>query len=156
MAPLKRYWALLVIPLVLCVGIFLLFYRMSSKDTKALDSFSAAYKNYDQAISDFSKSIFAGTPTSDDIEQKAEEAQAELSTKASARISSLTKNDGELMPVMLEIADLSRKELDTVAAYKSAVADQSGDISRLANELSDVANKRQEGYAHFLELAGLK
>ncbi len=156
MDTLKKYWSLLFIPLILCAGIFFFFYRMGSNDTKALADFSAAYKNYDQAISAFSKSIFAAAPVSDDVVQKADEAQAALKTKASARISSLTKNDGELMQVMLQIADLSGKELNAAAEYKNAVGDQSGDISRLANELSDLTNQRQAAYAHFLELAGLK
>ncbi len=153
---LKKYRVLLVIPLILLAGIFFFFYRMGSNDAKVLADFSAAYKNYDQAISALSKSIFAAAPASDDVEQQANKAQVELKTKASARISSLTKNDGELMRVMLEIADLSRKELDTAVEYKNAVGDQSADINQLASELSDLTSKRQSDYARFLELAGLR
>ncbi len=153
---LKKYKALLVIPLILLAGIFFFFYRMGNNDAQALAGFSTAYQKYDQAISDFSKSIFAGTTTSNDLEQKANEAQVELKTKASARISSLTKNDGELMPVMLQIADLSGKELAAATEYKNAVGDQSADMSQLASEFADLTNQRQAAYAHFLELAGLK
>ncbi len=153
---LKKYKALLVIPLILLAGVFFFFYRMGNNDAQALAGFSAVYEKYDKAISDFSKSIFAGTPTSNDLEQKANEAQTELKTKAFARISSLTKNDGELMPVMLQIADLSGKELAAATEYKNAVGDQSADMSQLASEFADLTNQRQAAYARFLELAGLK
>ncbi len=153
---LKKYRALLVIPLILLAGIFFFFYRMGSNDTKVLTEFQAAYGNYDQAISGFSKSIFAGAPAAGDVEQKAVEAQAELRTKASARISSLTKNDGTLMQVMLEIADLSGKELDAATEYKNAVGDQSADMNQLAGDFAGLTNQRQAAYARFLELAGLK
>ncbi len=153
---LKKYWSLLVIPLILCAGAFFILYRMGSNDAKSLAAFSAAYKTYDQSISDFSKSIFAGAPTSSDVEQKANEAQAELKTQASARISSLTKNDGQLMQVMQKITDLSSKELAAAAEYKNAVGDQSADISQLASAFADLTNQRQAAYARFQELAGLK
>jgi type II secretory pathway pseudopilin PulG len=158
----KKYIPLLVV--VVLIGIaaifFFFFYRMGSNDAKALADFSAAYKDYDQSISDFSTAVLAsnpgGAPATDDLERKANEALVKLTTKASARISSLTKNDGDLMRLTLEIADLSGKELDALKAYQSAVVAKSGDADKLANEFADLKNQRQTAYARYLELAGLK
>jgi hypothetical protein len=156
----KKYKALLLIPLIGVVGIFFLFYRMGKNDAKKLADFSIAYEKFDQAISAFSKPVLASTsgasPSTDDLERKADQAQAELKTKSSARISSLTKNDAELMRIALEIGDLSGKEDDILKAYKRAAADKHADMDTLIKELGDLTSKRQTDYARFLELAGLK
>lgn len=127
---------------------------------KALTDFSASYKKFDEAISDFSMPIFASNleaaPATDDLERKTDKALVDLKTKASARISSLTKNDAELMSITLEIGDLSGKELDALKTYKRAVAGKNSDLDKLSTEFGDLTNKRQTDYARFLELAGLK
>jgi hypothetical protein len=79
-----------------------------------------------------------------------------LNTKAAVRISSLTINDGDLMQIMLEIANLSGKELDTLNAYQRAVAGKSGNLDQLAKEFADLSNQRQTAYDRYLTLAGLK
>jgi hypothetical protein len=159
--PMKKYLALLVVALFAICGIFFFFfYRMGTNDAKALADFPVAYDHYDQAVSDYSKAVLATNPesilTTDDIERKADQALAVLHTKASVRISSLTKNDGDLMKLSLEIADLARQEVDTLKAYQSAVASQSADLDRLAKQFHDLTNQRQTDYAHYLELAGIK
>jgi hypothetical protein len=155
----KKYKGLLILALVALAGLFF-FYRLHRHDVKSLVNFSVAYKNFDKAISDFSIPVFApnfeGAPATDDLERKADEALVELNTKASARLSSLIKNDAELMSTTLEIADLSGKELDALKAYKRAVADKNVNLDRLAKEFGDLTNKRQSAYARFQELAGLK
>jgi hypothetical protein len=160
MEMIKKYKALLVIALIMAAGIFFFFYHFGHNDAKAIGDFSVAYEKFDKAISDFSSPVIASNlesaPATDDLERKADEALVELNTKASARISSLTKNDAELMNVTLEIADLSKKELDTLKAYKSALADKNVDLNKLAKEFGDLTNKRQTAYALFRELAGLK
>ena len=156
----KKYKAVLVIPLIVAAGIIFFFYHFGHNDYKVITDFSASYIKFDQAISDFSTPIFASnleaTPATDDLERKADKALVDFNTKASARISSLTKNDAELMRLTLEIADLSGKELDALKAYKRAAADKSADLDKLAKEFADLTNERQTAYARFLELTGLK
>jgi hypothetical protein len=157
----KKYTSLSVISLIVVAGSFIFFFfRMGINDTKALADFPVAYKNYDQAISDFSNTVLASNreniPTTSNLEHKADETLIVLNTQASARISSLTKNDGNLMKVSLEIADLAGKELDTLKAYQSAVAYKSNDIDALAKEFADLRSQRESVYSHYLELAGLK
>ncbi len=157
----KKYTSLSVIALIIVAGIFFFFfYNMGTKDAKVLEDFPVAYKNYDQAISDFYNAVQASNPentsTTSNLEYKADETLIVLNTKASVRISSLTKNDADLMRVSLVITDLAGKELDTLKAYQSAVADKSNDIDRFAKEFADLRNQRQAAYTHYLELAGQK
>jgi hypothetical protein len=111
MGPLNKYKALLIIALILLAGIFFFFYRLYQNDVKALTNFLAAYQKFDQAVSNYSTAVFAsnqdGASAADALEQKTDEALAELNTRASVRISSLIKNDGELMRAALEIEELS-------------------------------------------------
>jgi hypothetical protein len=157
----KKYIYLHVIALIVVAGIFFFFcYRMGTNDAKALADFPVAYKNYDKAISDFYNAVLASNPenasTTSNLEHKADETLIVLNTQASVRISSLTKNDGDLMKVSLEITDLAGKELDTLKAYQNAVADKSNDIDKFAKEFAGLRNQRQAAYSHYLELAGLK
>jgi hypothetical protein len=63
------------------------------------------YEKFDKAISDFSLS------KTDDLESKARDALFELMTKATFRLSSLIKNDVELMDQALEV-DISGREFN--------------------------------------------
>jgi hypothetical protein len=146
----KKYKELLVLALVVIVGAFFFFYRFYHNDVKALADFSASYKKFDKAISDF---FFGKT---DDLERKAGDALIELNTKAAARLSSLTKNDAELMSTALEIEDFSGRELDILRAYKRAIQSQDADLDRLAKEIGNLTNNRTAAYARFQELAGIK
>ncbi len=118
-----------------------------------------AYEKFDEAISDFSAYLLAqnleSTPASDDPERKAEEALAELDARASARLSSLIKNDAELMHLTLEIDGLSGRELAALKAHKGAASDKSADLPKLGKELADLARQRQTAYARFRVLGGL-
>ena len=58
MENIKKYKVPLFIAVVI-VGIFLFWFRMGYNDTKALSDFSASYKKFDKAISDFSVPVFA-------------------------------------------------------------------------------------------------
>ena len=137
-----------------------MFFRFYENDVRALTDFPAAYEAFDQAISDFSAAVFTynpgGAPAADGLEKKADAARVDLNTKASVRISSLIKNDAELMQVMHEISDFSGKELDTLKAYKRAAADRNADLGALAKTLADLTSQRQTAYARFRELGGLK
>jgi hypothetical protein len=152
----KKYFPFLLIALITAAGVFFFFYRFYQHDMTALTDFTAAYENYDRAISAFSGPVFAskleGTPAVDDLERNADAALAELSAKASVKISSMIKNEKEVMSTALEIADLSGKELDALKAYQQAAADKQGDLVRLAKEFADLTSSRQTAYARLLEL----
>ena len=90
MVPLKMKWLLLVVIVVLASGLF--FYRMYRHDFTALEDFVAAYEKFDQA--------------------PREGALRELDAKANVKISSLIKNDRELMNRMREIADTAAQEFN--------------------------------------------
>lgn len=136
---------------------FFFFYRMYHRYVSAFKGFSAAFEKFDKAVSDLSATLLAsnpaGTPAADDLGRKADDALAELKSKASVRISSLIKNDVGFMSLTREIADLSGKELDTLKAYKRAAADKNSNSEQLAKEFADLRNQRQAAYVRFLELA---
>jgi len=157
----KKNFAWLVVAILAIGGVFFFFlYRMGTNDAKALADFPIAYSNYDQAISNYSNAVLVSKAedalTQDGLERIADQALAALNAGASVRISSLTKNDGDLMSVSLEISDLAGKELDTLKAYRRMVADKSIEINDLSKELADLMNQRQAAYTHYLELAGQK
>jgi hypothetical protein len=161
MSFMKKFTALFGFVFIVLAGtFFFIFYRMGANDAKAIAEFPVAYNNYDQAISDFSNAVLASNPESasntDDLERKANEAVDLLNTKASVRISSLTKNDGDLMRVSLEIADLAGKELHTLKEYQMALASKGADLDQLAKQFRDLTNQRQAEFARYQELSGIK
>ena len=154
----KKYILLLIFLLTGLVGIVLFFYYFGHHDEKALTEFSAAYENYDRLISGLSNAIFAskleGTPVMEDLEQNADLALANLNTKASVRISSLTRHDAEIMSLTEEIADLSGRELAVIKEYQRAVSDNVTDLNNLKKEWEDLSTKRQAAFARYQELGG--
>jgi hypothetical protein len=146
----KKYKVLLVLALVVIVGVFLFFSRMYHNDIKALESFLASYETYDKAISDFSIS------KTDDLESKAGDALIELNTKATFRLSSLIKNDAELMDQALEAADLARRELESLRIYRSGIQSQNADLDGLAEECWVLTGKRRASFARFQGLSGTR
>ncbi len=84
-----------------------------------------------------------------DLESKAGDALIELNQNASARISSLIKNDGQLMSTALEIAGLSKKELDNLSAYKRAIWDKRDITNKLLQNIVD-DNGGLNGFIKFL------
>jgi hypothetical protein len=157
----EKYKPWLVIPLILILilgsGACFIFYRFYQHDVQALTDFTTAYKNYDQAISEFSAAVLAANHEnaliSAESERKADEALAALDQKASARISSMIKYEKELMGTMAEVADLSGIELDSLKAYQSAIAGKNADLNQFVQEFGDSMDKRKAAYAHFRELA---
>jgi glutaredoxin 2 len=154
----KKFLPLLVIALIGAIGIFFFFYYFGHNDDKALTEFSMAYQNYDRAFSDLSAlsftNNFKSTPQYDDLEQIADQALDELTLKASARISSLTRRDAEIMSLFDEIADLSGKELVALKAYHHAMAEKDPALAQLSTELQDINARRQAAYTCFQELSG--
>ncbi len=147
---LKKYKLFPIIVLMVLAGVLLFFYRFYHDDVKALEDFSASYEKFDKAISDF---FIIKT---DDLERKAADAFIELDMKAALRLSSLIKNDAELMGQALEVANFSRRELDSLLAYKGAIQSQNADLDGLAKEHGDLSSGRKAAYARFRELARLK
>lgn len=154
----KKFLALLVVFLIGVAGVSFFFYHFGHNDTLALTEFSTAYQNYDRAYSDLSAvaftNSFEGSPAYDDLEQTADQALEDLNLKASARISSLTRNDAEIMSLTRMIAELSGKELTALKAYHSAMADNDPELAQLSSELEDLHARRQAAYARFQELSG--
>ena len=127
--PTKR---LLVSILVVSAVVFLFFFRMYRDDIKTITGFMASYEQFDKAVS-----FYADKGRPDGL-GKANEALIELQARASLRLSSLIKNDGELMDQAREVADLSRRELEGLKM----------EDHRLLHE------KRIAAYARFQELSG--
>ncbi|HEX9018100.1 MAG TPA: hypothetical protein VF806_02875 [Anaerolineaceae bacterium] len=148
----KSYRSCLVIALVVVLGIFAFFYYFGHRDDTALAGFSAAYAVYDRAIA----AAAPGPGSAPAASNQADAALADLRAKASARISSLTRNDGELMQLMPEIADLAGKELDALKAYRQALAEKNANTDSLAKAFSDWTVKRQAAYARFQALESPK
>jgi hypothetical protein len=154
----KIHKLLLICALVGTTGIILSVYHFGHNDRKALIEFSAAYKNYDRAIADLSNAVFTTNledlNTINDLKGNATAALAELDLKAQVRISSLTKNDAEIMSLTQEIADLSGKEVDTLKAYRLAISNKDAALDTLGKKFHDLTIKRQAAYARFQELSG--
>ncbi|MBE3130911.1 MAG: hypothetical protein IMZ54_09390 [Acidobacteria bacterium] len=141
---------MLIVVLAASAGVFFFFYRMYHDDIKALRGFIASYERFDKAISDLSMS------GADDIESKVGNAVIDLSAKAPLRLSSLIKNDAELMDQALEAADLARRELAGLRIYKSGIQSQNADLDGLAEESRILTGKRKAAYARFQELSGTR
>src|SRR5574341_1068652 len=153
----KNHKGLLMMALVALAGLFY-FCHLYRRDVRSLTDFSVAYEKFDQAASELSIALFAtyfeSGSTLVDLEHKAEGTLADLKTRGSVRISSLIKNDAELMSTTVEIVELAGKEIDALEKYKRAAAEKDADLDKLAKELGDLTNKRQNAYARFKELAG--
>lgn len=146
----KKYKWIPIIVLVVLVGVFFFFYRFYHNDVKALADFSVSYEKFDKTISDFS------ITKTGDFESKAGDALIELNTKATFRLSSLIKNDAELMDQAVEVADLSGRELDSLRVYNGAIQRKNADLDGLAKEYDNLKSKRKAAYVRFQKLAGLK
>ena len=145
----RRYKRLLIFILILAVpaGV-LLFYRMYNDDLKAIKDFVAAYERFDQVVSDIS------VGGADDPESNAGSAAADLASKVSLRLSSLIKNDAGLMDQALEVADLARREIESLRAYRLGIKNENADVDELAEASRALTGKRKEAYARFRGLGG--
>ncbi len=137
---------ILLVVLVLFASIVYLFFRMGSNDARVLSEFPAAYLRYDQAIAACSTAVTSPDPQSaGDLQRGAGNALADLKRQSSARLSSLTRHDGDRMALAEEIGSLSQKEFDTLAAYR-----QAGGRPTLAQ----FRHQRQADYDHYRALSG--
>ncbi len=147
-------WMVVVILLVAAVAL-VLFVRMYRGDIKALHSFLASYEDFDRAI----VAAVEGRDGPAGLGQ-AEKALTELQAKASMRLSSLIRNDGDLMVRARDVAALSRRELDRLRALDVRPRDpgrepaggaNSEALSRAYDVLRD---QRKSAFSRFMELAG--
>lgn len=152
----KPHKWLLIFILVVAAVVFLFFFRMYHDDIKALKGFMASYEHFDKAISSYTDR--GGT----DALGKAGEAVIELQAGAPLRLSSLIKNDAELMVQAREVADLSRRELDSLRAYDAVPKRQKPDPNeaakedKLHGEYRTFHDKRTAAFARFQELGGVR
>jgi len=152
----KPYKWLLIFILVVAAVVCLFFFRMYHDDIKALRGFMASYESFDKAISLYVDKGWT------DAQGKAGEALIELQARSSLRLSSLIKNDAKLMDQAREVADLSRRELDSLKAYDAVSKSQNPDPDEVAknDELEKardfLSGKRKASYDRFQELAGIR
>jgi hypothetical protein len=132
--------SLLILVAVVLAGVLLL--HFGRHDARALADFSACYQRFSEAIAQ----LESGGP-SYELGRRADAALAELDASVSARISSLTKHDAEIMAAFVEIGDLSRRELETLKAYQKAA-----DSAALAQEFGDLQSRRAAAYNRFRAL----
>ena len=145
MNTLKPYKIFLVLVLIAIVSVFSFFSRMYRNDINALEHFVASYEQFNTAISNFSQNK---TITE---EAQADDALIELSTAASFRLSSLIKNEKQVMILAREIADLSAKEFESLKVYTNTEKSNT-DRNRLAQEYSALTEKRKAAYRAFRSL----
>jgi len=143
----KNKWLLIPV-LAVAAGVFLFFYVMYRDDIGALRSFMASYERFDKAVSDLS------VGGADDPESNAGSAAADLASKASLRLSSLIKNDASLMSQAVEVADLARREIESLRAYRLGIKNENADVDELAEASRALTDRRKEAYARFQELGG--
>ena len=138
---------------LVAAGIFLLFLRMYQNDVKALKGFIAAYERFDEAMSTPAGNVdHAGmVPT--------EEALAELQARSFFRLSSLIKNEDELMDQAREVANLARGELEGLRACGEALMDSTSagvvEPSGLDPSGGHLREQRVAAFARFMELGGV-
>ncbi len=156
---LKEYKFILLFAVLGVAGFFFFTYSYYHKDEQKLLDFMASYQAYDQAAARYTAAVVSSNPpnaAAGDSSQAAGQALADLRLKASARISSMIKHDGELMSAERQIAALSGQEMEALKACQQAAAGQGGNLSQLVKTAQDLADQRRAAYAHFRDLLGLK
>ena len=139
---------LLLLALALLAGGFI--YRMGHGDSRAIAAFLTSYQTYDEAVA-----ALENAPAPDvSLEPAADGALSELRSRASARISSLTRNDGVYMSLTAEIATLAGRELSVLKAWRRAVASKDDEASRLAKGFAELKRDRKAAFARVQALEG--
>jgi hypothetical protein len=132
-----RYLRLVVVLVLVAVAAILFVgLRMYRTDIKELKRFMAAYSRFDTAMAE--DVLRAGHDEAGDIRR----ALAELEAYAGMKLSSLIKNDGELMTQAREVGALAQREYE---ARKGGAGE----------EWTSLSDKRKAAFARFLELARL-
>jgi hypothetical protein len=123
----RRSRGLLIFILVLLAATLFSFDRLYLRGIQALSDFTDSYIKYDRSIEDYFKS------EADDREGKAREAVIDLQAR--------------------KIADLSRREFESLKTYKAVIQRRDCDPSGPAIEYALLCGRRRSAYARFRELA---
>lgn len=145
----KYKWPIMLV-LAAVAGASYFYLHFYAKGINALLAFSASYERFDRAISEFSLG------RTEDLERRASQALSDLQARSTFRLSSLIKNDGALMDQAREVADLARREHESLKAFASAQRTPSAGLDGLANAFGGLTEKRRSAYARFRELGGTR
>jgi hypothetical protein len=133
---------------------FLIFSHMYRVDMRALEGFIASCGRFDEVMPAESG---RNRPGGLDAER---EALADVQARASLKLSSLIRNDNELMAQAREVADLAQREFESLLAYDAGLAAQTGgpagevQAEKLVREYVVLQGKRKAAFARFMELGG--
>jgi len=127
----------LALVLVAGLAVVLLFVRMYRSNVTALEGFITAYDRFDGAMPS------AAGPVGPEELGPAEGALTELRARAAMRLSSLIRNDRELMVQAREISDLAKREFESKAGGS-------------AEDPIALREKREAAFASFLALGSVK
>ncbi len=138
------------IVLVLAAAAAVLFFglRMYRTDIKELKRFIAAYDRFDTAMAE------VALRGQGDVTADVTRALSDLQTYAGMRLSSLIKNDAELMAQARTIADLAERELEVLRSYHRAARE--GERQELASRWTLQNVQRKAAGARFKALAGVR
>jgi hypothetical protein len=133
---------------------FLIFSHIYRVDMRALEGFVASCGRFDEVMP---AEPGRNRPGGLDAER---EALADVQARASLRLSSLIRNDNELMAQAREVADLAQREFESLRAYDAGLAAQTGgrvvevQAEKLDREYVVLQVKRKAAFARFMELGG--
>jgi hypothetical protein len=130
---------------------FFFFCRMYRADLKALRGFIASYDRFDAAMP---AEAAQDRPEGPGAERAA---LGDLRARSSLKISSLIKNDGELMAAARETAELAQKEFESLLAYDAGLAaraEEKGAVGadEAGREYRVLRTKRQAAFSRFMRL----
>lgn len=132
----SRRWTLIIVIILIVTGSGLfLGLRTYHGDIKELKRFLAAYDRFDTAMAE--RALRGQGDVTPDVLR----ALSDLQTYAGMRLSSLIRNDGELMAQAREVADLAQREVE-------------GQPGRPGEESGNLTEKRKASFARFIEFAG--
>jgi len=138
----------LVATLAVLGGVAFFFYYFGHGDDRKMSEMAAAYGDFDRAVSELS------TGPGPDAEKRADEALAVLRTRAAMRLSSLTKNDAELMSQAREVTELAGNELESRKGFSRANDNKYREADELARASAELAGKRRAAWDRYRDLAG--
>ncbi len=129
-----------------CAAFF--FYHFGHSDDRKMAEFSVAYGEFDRAVSELS------ARPGPDSERRADAASAGLIARAAMRLSSLTKNDAELMTQARQVAEIAARELESQKSFLKAAQKNDREADALARTSRELAGRRRAAWDHFRQLAG--
>jgi len=145
----RKYKWLIILGIVAVAGGSYFYLHFYARGINALLAFSASYEKFDKAISKFALN------RTDDLGRQAGEALSDLQARSTFRLSSLIRNDGELMDQARVVAGLARSEYESLLVASRALPSQAVGTDSLAKEFSVLTERRKAAFARFKELGGI-